>query len=60
MNSYIKWSRTATGLLTMALGMTAPGLAAATGSALTEQNVRTLLNTAVSYHYHTIGQTIYS
>lgn len=53
MHSNMKWRRAATGLLTMALGMTAPGLAAATGPALGEQNVRTLLNTAVSYHYHT-------
>ena len=52
MHSNIKWRRAATGLLTMALGMTAPGLAAATGPALGGQNVRTLLNTAVSYHYH--------
>ena len=52
MNSNISQSRTAAGLLAMALGMTAPGLAAGTGAALGEQNVRTLLNTAVSYHYH--------
>ena len=52
MNSNIKQSRTATGLLAMALGMTAPGLAAATGAELGEQNIRTLWNTAVSYHYH--------
>ena len=52
MHSNTKWRRTAAGLLTMALGMTVPGLAVATGPALGEQNVRTLLNTAVSYHYH--------
>lgn len=40
-----------TGLATIALGTTvAPSTAAET--ALSEQNVRTLLNTAVSYHYH--------
>lgn len=53
MHSNMKWRRTTAGLLTMALGMTAPGLAPATGATLGEQNVRTLLNTAVSYHYHT-------
>ena len=53
MNTNIQWRRTATGLLTMALGMSAPGLAAAAGATLGEQNVRTLLNTAVSYHHHT-------
>ena len=52
MHSNIMQSRTATGLLTMALGMTPLGLGAGTGAALGEQNVRTLLNTAVSYHYH--------
>ena len=52
MNSNISQSRTATGLLAMALGMTPLGLGAGTGAALGEQNVRTLLNTAVSYHYH--------
>ena len=53
MNSNIKRNRTATGLLTMALGMTPLGLGAATGATLGEQNVRTLLNAAVSYHYQT-------
>ena len=52
MNSNIKRCGMATGLLAMALGMAplAPGAAAET--TLGEQNVRSLLNTAVSYHYH--------
>ena len=52
MHSNIRWRRTAAGLLTMALAMTASGLAAAAGVTLGEQNVRTVLNTAASLHYH--------
>ena len=53
MNPNIERCAMATGLLTMALGLTPLGLGAVTEATLGEQNVRTLLNTAVSYHYRT-------